>query len=136
MAGRRGATPHLATAGYLLHVAKDWTVGCFATAQSSDFALVSHRFELGETGVQRHALPIGSLEAASPLEAVGHLPDATAWSHSASVTLLVDHAAGTTAIEQEMVEVLAVEDETVLAQAAAVIRIPGVGVCLGPFGAP
>jgi hypothetical protein len=136
MAGNRGANPRLATAGYLLHVAKDWTVSCFAAAQSSDFTLVPHRFELGGTRVQRRALPSGSLEAASPLEAVGHLPDATAWSHSASVTLLVDHDSGTTAIEQEMVEVLAVEDETILAQAAPVIRIPGLGACLGKFSAP
>lgn len=136
MASRRKAAPQLSAAAYLLQVAKDWTTGCFAAAQTSDFALVAHRFELGATGVQRHALPDGSPEAASPLEAVGELPDATAWSHSASVTLLVDHDSETTAIEQEMVELLAVEDETVLAQAATVIRIPGFGACLGPFGAP
>jgi hypothetical protein len=136
MAGRRDTSPHLAAAGYLLNVAKDWTISCFAGAQSSEFTLVPHRFELGGTSVQRRALPSGSLEAASPLEAVTQLRDATAWSHGASVTLLVDHDSGTTAIEQEMVEVLAVEDEVVLAQAAAVIRIPGLGACLGPFGAP
>ncbi len=136
MAGRRDAPPQLAAAAYLLHVAKDWTISCFAAAQTSDFTLVPHRFELGGTSVQRRALANGTLEAASPLEAVGPLPDATAWSHSASITLLVDHDSGTSAVEQEMVEALAVEDETVLAQAAAVIRIPGLGACLGPFGAP
>jgi hypothetical protein len=32
-----------------------------------------------------------------------------------------------------VVEILAMEGEAVLAEAAAVIRVPGLGVCLGPF---
>jgi hypothetical protein len=133
MAGRRDATPQLAAAAYLLHVAKDWTISCFAAAQNSDFTLVPHRFELGGTSVQRRALANGMLEAASRLRRWGRCQTRP---RGHTITLLVDHDSGTSAVEQEMVEVLAVEDETVLAQAAAVIRIPGLGACLGPFGAP
>jgi hypothetical protein len=35
-----------------------------------------------------------------------------------------------------MVEILAMDDEVVLAEAAAVIRIPGRAPCLGPFSCP
>jgi hypothetical protein len=38
--------------------------------------------------------------------------------------------------EQEMVEILAMEDEAALVEAAAVIRIPGLAPCLGPFDCP
>lgn len=136
MTGRGDATPQLAAAAYLLHVAKDWTSGCFAAAQDSNFTMVPHRFELSGTRVRRCPLACGSFEAASPLEAVKCLREPTAWSHCTTVTLLVDHPCGTTAIEQEVVEVLAVEGAQVLAQAAPVVRIPGLGACLGAFRAP
>ncbi len=135
MARNGDARVQHAAAAYLLHVAKDWTIGCFVAAESSDFSLVPHRFDLEAASVRRRALPRDSLEAAFPLEAITRPRGAAAWSHSTSVTLLVDHDSGTTAIEQEVVELLAVEGDTVLAQAAVVTRIPGVGVCLGGFGA-
>jgi hypothetical protein len=47
--------------------------------------------------------------------------------------LLADSRSGTVEFEQEMVEILAMDGETVLAEAAAVIRIPGLAPCLGPF---
>ena len=95
-----------------------------------------HRFELAGAGVQRYALAPDSPEAASPLDAVQRAPTPTAWSHSTIVTLLADCDTGTVEFEQEMVEILAMEGETVLAEAAAVIRIPGLAPCLGPFHCP
>lgn len=62
------------------------------------------------------------------------LANPTVWSHGTVVTLLVDSGPTTTAIEQEMVEILAVDGDLVLADAAAVIRIPGLPPCLGAFG--
>ena len=52
------------------------------------------------------------------------------------MTLLADSDTGTVEFEQEMIEILAMEGETVLAEAAAVIRIPGLPPCLGPFHSP
>jgi hypothetical protein len=48
---------------------------------------------------------------------------------------VLTHAHGPDTIEfdQEMVEILAMEGDAVLAQAAAVIRIAGMARCLGPF---
>jgi hypothetical protein len=128
--------PRIATIEYLVEVAKDWTLARFAAAESSEFALGPHRFELGAAGVRRHALAPDSLEAASPLDALQRAPTPTAWSHSTLVTLLADCDTGTVEFEQEMVEILAMEGETVLAEAAAVIRIPGLAPCLGPFQCP
>ncbi|MBV9006981.1 MAG: hypothetical protein JO181_20100 [Solirubrobacterales bacterium] len=62
-------------------------------------------------------------------------PDPTAWSHGTVVTLLVDSGSRTSAVEQEVVEILAVDGDLVLAEAAVVIRIPGLPPCLGAFGA-
>jgi hypothetical protein len=128
--------PRIATVEYLVEVAKDWTIARFAAAQSSEFVLGAHRFELSSAGVRRHALAPDSPEGASPLEAVRRAPAPTAWSHSTLVTLLADSEAGTLEFEQEMVEILAMEDETVLAEVAAVVRIPGLAPCLGPFHCP
>jgi hypothetical protein len=128
--------PRIATVEYLVEVAKDWTLGRFAAAQSSEFMLGPHRFELCGAGVRRHSLAADSLEAASPLEAVRRAATPTAWSHSTFVTVLADCDTGTLEFEQEMIEILAIEDETVLAEAAAVIRIPGLAPCLGPFHSP
>ncbi len=128
--------PLIATVEYLVEVAKDWTLARFAAAQSSEFVLGPHRFELSGAGVQRNSLAPDSPEAASPLEAVRRAPIPIAWSHSTVVTLLADSDTGTVEFEQEMIEILAMEGETVLAEAAAVIRIPGLPPCLGPFHCP
>ncbi len=130
------SSPRIAEIEYLLEIAKDWSAACFASAQGSDFTLAPHRFELTSTGARRCRLRRGSPEAVSPLAVMDDLTEATVWSHTTVVTLLVDFHSDstTTAIEQEMVEVLAVDGELVLADAAAVIRIPGLPPCLGPFG--
>jgi hypothetical protein len=48
----------------------------------------------------------------------------------------VDSDADTLDFEQEVVEILAMEGDAVRAEAAAVIRVPGLGTCLGPFRRP
>ena len=136
MASRSGVPPRMATVEYLVEVAKDWTLACFAAAENSEFVLGPHRFDLGLAGVRRHALAPDSPEAASPLDAVQRVPTPTAWSHTTLVTLLADCDTGTVEFEQEMVEILAMEGEMVLAEAAAVIRVPGLAPCLGPFHCP
>ena len=136
MTGRSGTPPRIATIEYLLEVAKDWTIARFAAAEHSEFVLVTHRLELCGVRVRRHALPPDSREAASPFDAVARAPRPTVWSHSTLVTLLADSHAGTVEFEQEMVEILAMDGETVLAEAAAVIRISGLAPCLGPFHCP
>jgi hypothetical protein len=134
--GRSGMPSRIATIEYLVEVAKDWTLARFTAAESSEFVLGPHRFELSGGGVRRHALAPESPEAASPFNAIRRAPTPTAWSHSTVVTLLADSDTGTVEFEQEMIEVLAMEGETVLAEAAAVIRIPGLPPCLGPFHSP
>ena len=136
MTGRSGAPPRTATIEYLVEVAKDWTLARFAAAQSSEFALAPHRFELSGADICRQALAPDSPEAASPFDAIRQAPAPTAWSHSTNVTMLADSEAGTLEFEQEMVEILAMEGEMVLAEVASVIRIPGLAPCLGPFHCP
>ena len=58
--------PGIATVEYLIEVAKDWTLARFAAAETSEFVLGPHRFELAGAGVQRYALRPDSPEAASP----------------------------------------------------------------------
>jgi hypothetical protein len=134
--GRSGTPPRITTVEYLVEVVKDWTLARFAAAQRSDFVLGPHRFELIGAGIRRHALAPGSPEAASPFDVVRRAPTPTAWSHSTLVTLLADSDTGTVEFEQEMVEILAMDGEMVLAEAAAVIRIAGLAPCLGPFHCP
>jgi hypothetical protein len=134
--GRSGTPQRIATIQYLVEVAKDWTLARFAAAEHSEFVLVPHRFELWGARVRRHALPPNCREAASPFDAIARAPRPTVWSHSTLVTLLADSDAETVEFEQEMVEILAMDGETVLAEAAAVIRIPGLAPCLGPFHCP
>jgi hypothetical protein len=50
--------------------------------------------------------------------------------------LLADSHTGTVEVEQEMVEILAMDGEAVLGEAATVIRISGLAPCLGPFQCP
>lgn len=127
-------SPRAAEIEYLAEIAKDWAVGCFASAQSSAFRLAPHRFELIETGVRRRRVRAGSPEAVSPLVAIAELKHPTVWAHGTTVTILVDSGSTTVAIEQEVVEILAFHRDLVMADAAAVIRIPGLPPCLGAFG--
>lgn len=136
MAGKSGTPPRIATIEYLVEVAKDWTLARFAAAEHTEFVLAPHRFELRGTRVRRHALPPDSPEAASPFNTIRRAPRPTAWSHTTLVTLLADCPTGTVEFDQEMVEILAMDGDTVLAQAAAIIRIPGHAPCLGPFHSP
>ena len=136
MTGRSGTPARVATVEYLVEVAKEWALACFTAAENSEFVLGPHRFDLSGTGVRRHALAPDSPEAASPFDVVRRAPTPTAWSHSTLVTLLADSDTGTVEFEQEMVEVLAMDGEMVLAEAAAVIRIAGLAPCLGPFHCP
>jgi hypothetical protein len=119
--------------GYVIEVAKDWTLGRFAAAQTSDFALAPQRFELRGASVRRHALPMESREGLSPLDAVSHVEKPTVWCHSVELSVLIDCGADTVAYEQEAVEILALDDRDVVAQCAFVIRACGLPPCLGPF---
>ena len=121
------------TVEYLLEVAKDWTCACFAAAQTSDFTLAPHRFELRGAAVRRQAISSGSREGESPLEAVRRARQPTAWAHCTVVTLLADSESGTDQYDQEVVEILALEDAEVVAECAFVVRIAGLDPCLGPF---
>ena len=80
------SSPRIAEIEYLVEIAKDWTVACFASAQSSGFTLALHRFELTEAGVRRRRVRPGSPEAASPLSVVADLTNPTVWSHATVVT--------------------------------------------------
>jgi hypothetical protein len=124
------------TVEQLVAVAKEWTVARFAAAPSSRFALCAHRFEASGTGFRRSALAEGCAEANGPCDVVARVTTPTVWSHSAIVTVLADSGQDTLEFEQEVVEILAMDGEAVLAEAAAVIRVPGLGVCLGPFHGP
>ena len=125
-----------ATVEQLVGVAKEWTRARFAAAQSSGFVLPAHRFEPSGTGFRRSALAEGCAEANGPCDVVARVTTPTVWSHSAIVTVLADSEGDTLEFEQEVVEILAMDGDAVLAEAAAVIRVPGLGVCLGPFHGP
>jgi hypothetical protein len=88
------------------------------------------------TGFRGSALAEGYAQAGSPCDVVARGTTPTVWSHSASVTVLAGSGPKTLEFEQEVVEILAMEGEAVLAEAAAVIRVAGLGVCLGPFQGP
>jgi hypothetical protein len=68
-----------------------------------------------------------------PLDGVSRVAAPTVWSHSALVTLLADSDTGTLEFQQEMVEILAMMGDEVRVEAAPVVRVPGLGACLGPF---
>jgi len=121
------------TLEYLVEVAKDWAVARFADAQTSDFALEPHRFELRGAAVRRYPVSPDSLEGRSPFDAVTWARRATAWAHNAVLTLIADGEIGTDHYEQEVVEILAMENTDVVAECAYVVRIDGVPPCLGPF---
>jgi hypothetical protein len=126
--------PRLTTLDYLVEVAKDWATSRFATAEDSNFTLTPHRFDLNRTTVRRHRIPRQSREVADPFTFARKRPAATAWARSDTVVLLTDCEDGeSVAYQQEIVEIIGVEDDDVLAEAAMVVRIPGLPPCLGRF---
>jgi hypothetical protein len=125
--------PRLATLDYLAEVVKDWVVRSFAEAEESTFALAPHRFELDGTTVRRRRLSHNAREATDPLGSVGRAPTPIAWARSDTVILLADAPDGSVAFEQEIVEVLGIEEDDIVAEAASVVRIPGLPPCLGQF---
>jgi hypothetical protein len=127
--------PRLATLDYLAEVAKDWAVSSFAAAADSDYVLVPHRFELHGPTVRRSRLSPDSKEASTPLTAVGRPRRPVAWARSDTVTVLADSESGPVQFEQEVVEVLGVDEDDVLEEAAFVVRFPDFPPCLGPFWA-
>lgn len=124
--------PLLGTLDYLAEVAKDWARHRFAAASRSDFALTPHRFELRGTGVRRRRVPASSPEAASPL-ACAPATRPTAWCRTDTILVVSDTETGTISYEQEIVEVLALAGDELLAEAAFVARMPGLPPCLGRF---
>ena len=125
--------PQVGTLEYVVEVAKDWTRARFAAAQTADYALAPHRFELLGAAVRRSAVPPASPEGQSPFDAVECTPHPTAWAHGTILTLLVDSEAGTAQYDQEAVEILAMEGTDVLVECAFVVRMAGLSPCLGPF---
>jgi hypothetical protein len=125
--------PGLGALEYVVEVAKDWTLARFAAAQTNDFGLEPHRFELCGTTVRRHAIPPESPEGRSPFDAVCRAQQPTVWCHSTCLTVLADSETETVQYEQEAVEILALDDEEVLAECVFVVRICGLPPCLGPF---
>jgi hypothetical protein len=125
--------PHLGTLEYVVEVAKDWTRARFAAAQTAEFALAPHRFELLGAAVRRRAVSPASPEGQSPFDAVRRVRNPTAWAHGTVVTLLADCDAGTAQYDQEAVEILAMQGTDVLVECAFVVRIDGLPPCLGRF---
>lgn len=118
---------------YLAEVAKDWVRHRFATAKRSDFTVAPSRFALHRDGVRRHRVASGSAEAQSPLAIAEETSQPTAWCRSDVTLVLVDTETGTVRYEQEIVEVLAVDGDDLVAEAACVARAPGLPPCLGRF---
>jgi hypothetical protein len=74
-----------------------------------------------------------SREAESPLAVAEDIAQPTAWCRGDVSLMLIDTAAETIGYEQEIVEVLAVDGDELLAEAALVARVPGFPPCLGRF---
>lgn len=125
--------PLLGSLDYLAEVAKDWARHRFATADRSDFILAPSRFALHRDGVRRHRVASGSAEAQSPLAVAEQTSRPTAWCRSDITLVLIDTETGTVRYEQEIVEVLAVDGDDLVAEAACVARAPGLPPCLGRF---
>jgi hypothetical protein len=125
--------PPLASLDYLAEVAKDWAISSFAAARDGTFALGAHRFEFDGTTVRRRPLSHRSPEATDPLAVAGRTGKPIAWARGDVATLFVDTASGSIAYEQEVVEILAVEQDEVLAEAACVVRVQDLPPCLGRF---
>ena len=125
--------PLLGTLDYLAEVTKDWAEHRFAAAKRSDFALPPHRFELWGPRVRRRRIPPRSPEAESPLAFAAATSGPTAWCRSDTTLVFNDTETGTVTHEQEIVEVLVVDGDELLAEAAFVARMPGFPPCLGRF---
>jgi hypothetical protein len=125
--------PLVGSLEYLAEVAKDWARHRFATASRSAFILAPSRFELHRHGVRRRRVPPGSAEAESPLAVAEQTTRPTAWCRGDVTMILIDSETGTVGYEQEIVEVLAVDGDDLLAEAAFVARAPGLPPCLGRF---
>jgi hypothetical protein len=122
MNSQRGLT----TLDYLAEVAKDWAMSRFAAAEDSDFNLAPHRFDLNGPTVRLHQVPPNSREAADPLTFARTWQRPTAWARSDTVVLITDCEDGeSVAYQQEIVEIIGVEEDDVVAEAAIVVRIPG-----------
>ena len=133
MSLEQGQTPLLGSLDYLAEVAKDWVRYRFGTARRSDFTLAPCRFDLHPQGVRRRRVPANSAAAESPLSVAAQLTQPTA-RYRADVTMRrVEASTGTIGYEQEIVEVLAVDGDELLAEAALVARAPGLPPCLGGF---
>jgi hypothetical protein len=131
--GQGQMPPLLGSLDYLAEVAKDWARHRFATANRSDFTLAPSRFDLHRHGVRRRRVASGSAEAQSPLAVAEQTNRPTAWCRGDVTMILIDTETGTVGYEQEIVEVLAVDGDDLLAEAAFVARAPGLPPCLGRF---
>ena len=125
--------PLVGSLDYLAEVAKDWARHRFAIANRSDFTLAPSRFDLHRQGVRRRRVASGSAEAESPLAVAEQTTRPTAWCRGDVTMVLIDAETGTVGYEQEIVEVLAVDGDELLAEAAFVVRAPGLPPCLGRF---
>jgi hypothetical protein len=134
MSLEQGKTPPLVgTLDYLAEVAKDWARYRFATAKRADFTLAPSRFDLQRNGARRRRVQPGSPEAKSPLAVAECIARPTAWCRCDVTLMLAGGETETVGYEQEIVEVLAVDGDELLAEAARVARIPGFPPCLGRF---
>jgi hypothetical protein len=133
MSLEQGQTPLLGSLDYLAEVAKDWVRYRFGTARRSDFTLAPCRFDLHPQGVRRRHVPPNSAEAESPLSVAAQHTQPTAWCRADVTMRRVDTSTGTVGYEKEIVEVLAVDGDELLAEAALVPRAPGLPPCLGGF---
>ena len=125
--------PLLGSLDYLAEVAKDWARHRFAAANRSNFTFPPSRFDLHQYGVRRRRVASGSAEAQSPLTVAEQATRPTAWCRADVTMILIDTETGTVGYEQEIVEVLAVDGDDLLAEAAIVVRAPGLPPCLGRF---
>jgi hypothetical protein len=125
--------PLLGTLDYLAEVAKDWAQHRFAAAKRSDFTLSPHRFELRGTRVRRRRISPCSPEAESPLAVAATTTGPTAWCRADTTLVFRDTETETVVSEQEIVEILVIDGDELLAEAAYVARMPGFPPCLGRF---
>lgn len=128
--------PRLTALDYLAEVAKDWAINRFATAQNGEFSLAPVRFDLDGLSVRRHELVRDSREAADPITFAKDRREASAWARSDTVVLVADCEDGeSVTYNQEIVEVIGLEGDDVLVEAAMVVRVQGFPPCLGSFWA-
>jgi hypothetical protein len=126
-------TPLLGTLDYLAELAKDWAEHRFAAAKRSDFGLAPHRFELRGTRVLRRRIPPGSPGAESPLAFATPATGPVSWCRSDTTLVLSDTETGSVAYQQEIVAILVLDGDDLLAEFAFVARMPGFPPCLGRF---